>query len=110
MLIVIDDRSVMARFSRVLLHEKVYRISNFLVRLNHKLDETKYHLNLTHTSVVERVEAQMPEHCWDLVTVPHVITGLADTSGLVGIIYSAVFFRINNLFRGVDCIFRAWSY
>ena len=85
----------MARFSRLMVHDKVYRISNFLVRLNHKVDETKYHLNLTHTSVVERVEAQMPDHCWDLVTVPHVITGLADTSGLVGIVYSAVTIRAN---------------
>ena len=93
MLIVIDERSVMARFSRVLLHEKVYRISNFLVRLNHNLDETKYHLNLTHTSVVERAEAQMPEHCWDLVTVPHIITGLADTSGLAGIVYTCSIYK-----------------
>lgn len=84
MLIVIDDRSVMARFSHLLLHQKVYRISEFLVRLNHNPDLTNYHLSLTHSSVVERVEAEMPEHCWDLVTVPHVITGLVDTDGLIG--------------------------
>lgn len=81
---VLDDRSVMAHFARMLLHDKVYRISDFLVRLNHNPDVTKYHLCLTHTSVVEQYEASMPEHCWDLVTVPHVITGLADTGGLIG--------------------------
>lgn len=85
MLVVLDDRSVIARFSRILMHDKVYRMSEFFVRLNHNPDLTKYHLSLTHTSVIERYDAVMPEHCWDLVTVPHVMTGLVDIGGLVGI-------------------------
>lgn len=84
LLLVLDDRSLIKRFSRVFLHQKVYRISDFLVRMNHNPAETKYHLTLTHSSVVESCDAAMPEHCWDLVTVPYVITGLADNGGLIG--------------------------
>lgn len=62
MLLVLDDRSLMARFSHRLIHEKVYRMSNFLVRLNHNLSKMKYHLSLTHTSSVERIESTMPGH------------------------------------------------
>lgn len=84
MLIVIDDRAVMRRFSRLLIPQKVYRIRDFLVRLNHDPSVEKYHLNLAHASVVERHDADMPEHCWDIVTVPHVIHGLVVGDGLIG--------------------------
>ena len=84
LLLVLDDCSLIKRFSRVFLHQKVYRISDFLVRMNHNPAETKYHLTLTHSSVVESCDAAMPEHCWDLVTVPYVITGLADDGDLIG--------------------------
>lgn len=62
MLVVIDNRSVMARFARRLVQQKVYKISDFIVCLNHDPKETKFHLCLQHNSSVERVDMSMPEH------------------------------------------------
>lgn len=84
MLVLLDDRSVMGRFARRLLHKKVYRISDFLVRLNHDVNQTKYHVVLGHNSVVDHFDADMPDHSWDLITVPHVLNGIATGGGLVG--------------------------
>ena len=86
MLIVLDDSSVTRRFGHGFLEEKVYKISDFMVRMNIHPVDTKYHLNLLHTSVVQPFNATMPEHCWDLITVPHVLNGLVTDGGLIGMI------------------------
>lgn len=86
-----DDRSVIRRFGRLFFHDKVYRISGFLVRVNHDPVHTKYHLSLEHTSCVELWDANLPEHCWDLVTVPHVLSGLVTGEALVGLCFVFLF-------------------
>lgn len=48
------------------------------------MHQNKFHVVLGHNSVVNRVDANMPEHSWDLVTVPHVLNGIATGGGLVG--------------------------